>query len=435
MDLREALAYLDEHVNLEKVVAAARTSAPTLDRIRGLCDLLGEPQRSFPSVHVTGTNGKGSTARMATALLAAHGITVGTFTSPNLERVNERIARNGEPIDDGELARAIAAVAAVEPLAGVRPNYFDILTAAGLWWFADVAVDLAVVEVGMLGRFDSTNVVDGDVAVVTNVGLDHTQYAGPTRAHVAAEKAGIVKPGSTLVLGEEDPDLVRIFEDEGPERLWLRGRDFACTGNHMAHGGRLLDIHTPYGTYDGVHLPLHGAHQGENAAVAVAAVEAFFDRSLDQDVVQEAFAAVRVPGRFEVVGRRPLVILDGAHNPDAAEAAMATLDEEFEAVGSRVFVLGVLRGHDLAGTLAAFELDRCRLVVTCAADWPKAVPAEDVAKVAADLGAQVEVVPAVADAVEAAISSALDDDVVLVTGSLYVVGEARAALRARGSLA
>jgi len=432
MKFAEALTYLDDHVNIEKAVAAARAAPPTLERITALCALLGDPQHAYPTIHITGTNGKGSTARIATALLATQGLTVGTVTSPSLERVNERISRNGESIDDDSLAAAIAAVAAVEPFASSTPNYFDVLTAAALWWFADVAVDVAVVEVGMLGRFDSTNIVDGKVAVVTNVGLDHTQFAGPTRAHVAKEKAGIVKPGSTLVLGEDDPEMVSIFADAGPEHLWLRGRDFDCAENLVAYGGRLLEIRTPGGSYADVLLPLHGAHQGDNAAVAIAAVEAFLGRPMDVQVVEEALASVRVPGRFEIVRRHPLVILDGAHNPDAAEAVAFTLDEEFAAAKSRVLVLGMLRGHDLEGTLAAFELDRSRLVIACAPDWPKAVPVEDLAKAATNLGANVEVVPRVAEAVDVAIATALDDDAVLVTGSLYVVGEARAALRAAG---
>ncbi len=215
---------------------------------------------------------------MATALLVESGLTVGTYTSPHLERINERIARNGELISDEDLAEAISDVAAVEELAGVDASYFELMTAAAFSWFAQVAVDVAVVEVGLLGRFDSTNVIDADVAVVTNVGLDHTDGVGDWRQAVASEKAGIVKPGSFLVLGETDPELGLIFRAEGPRQVWERDIDFAAESNLAAVGGRVVDLRTPNSRLEQIFVPLHGAHQGDNAAIAVAAVEAFFDR-------------------------------------------------------------------------------------------------------------------------------------------------------------
>ena len=264
MDLPAALRYLDEHVNLEAVVAD-RHSHPTLERMQRLMHVLGDPQHSAPLVHITGTNGKGSTAQIATRLLEAHGLTVGTYTSPHLQRINERIAVNGEPIADDDLAEAIRAIADAEALAGVEPSYFEILTAAAYRWFADIAVDVVVAEVGLLGRWDATNVADGQVAIVTNVALDHTEYAGPTRLDIAREKAGIVKPGASLVLGETDPDLVPVFLAEQPGEAFFRDIDFACNDNMLAVGGRLLEIRTPGASYPELFLPLHGAHQGDNA--------------------------------------------------------------------------------------------------------------------------------------------------------------------------
>ncbi len=205
------------------------------------------PRRPRPAIHVTGTNGKTSTARALTALLTAKGLRVGTFTSPHLERINERLAVNGEPISDADLAQVLTDLAGIEPLLGdgLRLTWFEILTGAALRWFADRPVDVAVFEVGLGGRWDATNVVDASVAVVTNVGLDHVEFLGPTRADVAGEKAGIVKPGATLVLGERDPDLRPIFERERPERLWWAGRDYDCSRNDLAVGGRVLDVRTP----------------------------------------------------------------------------------------------------------------------------------------------------------------------------------------------
>ncbi|MBW3643129.1 MAG: bifunctional folylpolyglutamate synthase/dihydrofolate synthase [Actinobacteria bacterium] len=420
----DALAYLDAHVDHE-ALASGRFEAPNLERMRRLCALSGDPQHAYPALHVTGTNGKGSTARMATSLLAAQGLSVAAYTSPDLARVNERLSRNGTPIDDEGFADAVAAVAAVvRGASDIRPTRFELLTLAALRWFADEAVDVAVVEVGMGGRWDATNVVDASVAVVTNVGLDHTGVLGPTRLDIAGEKAGIVKPESVLVLGETDAELVPVFEAAGPAATWRRHVEFDCTANSVAVGGRALDLRTPGATYSQVFLPLHGQHQGDNAAVALAAVEAFFGRALDDDVVREALADVAVPGRFEIVGRRPLVVLDGAHNPDGCRAAARTLDD-FSFAGTPVLMVGMNRGRSATEMLAALRADQARLVVACAVDWPRAMPAEEIAAAAASLGAEVEVVPAVAEALQRALAVASPDDAVLVTGSLYVVGAAR----------
>ena len=426
----QALAYLDEHTDLERLVAGT-WEPPTLERMRVLSDLLAEPQRAQPAIHVTGTNGKGSTVRLLSSLLAAHNLAVGTYTSPDLERVNERLSRNGEPIDDESFADVVAAIADVEGLSGVRPHRFEVLTLAAFRWFADAPVDAAVVEVGLGGRWDATNVVDASVAVVTNVGLDHTEVLGPTRADVAGEKAGIVKPGSTLVLGETDPALVPIFEREEPAALWLRDRDFGCTSNQVAVGGRSLDLFTPSARYDEVFVALHGSHQGENAAVALAAAEAFFGRPLHEEVVREAFATVQVPGRFEVVGRSPLVVLDGAHNPDGARAAASTLGD-FAIGGERILVVGMNQGRDPVEMLEALDARSARAVVATSADWVRAMPPVDIADAARSLGVDAEVVPSVGAALERAIGVASEEDLVLVAGSLYVVGEARASFARHG---
>jgi dihydrofolate synthase/folylpolyglutamate synthase len=424
--LEAALAWLDDHVNYE-AIAAGRHPVPSLGRMVELCALMGDPQHTAPVVHVTGTNGKGSTVRMTTALLAASGLSVGTFTSPDLERVNERLSRNGEAISDDELAEVLVGIAALEASSGVRPTRFEALALAAFRWFADLPVDAVVLEVGMAGRHDATNVADGLVAVVTNVGLDHTAVLGPTRRHIAAEKAGIVKPGSTLVLGETDPELVHLFTDEGPERTWLRDEDFGCTANRLAVGGRSVDLRTPGAAYEEVFLPLHGAHQGDNAACAVAAAEAFFDRPLDDDLVRGALDDVAVPGRFEVVRRNPLVVLDGAHNPDGARAAAAALDE-MAVPGERTLVVGMNRDRDAVELLEALDAGRARRVIATAAAFVRAMPAEEVATAAASLGVEAVAVPEIDRALATALAAAGPGDAVLVAGSLHVVGAARKAL-------
>ncbi|HEV3354391.1 MAG TPA: Mur ligase family protein [Acidimicrobiales bacterium] len=429
MDLDGALAYLDDHVNLE-TDASARAASKRLDRVARLVELMGEPQRTYPVVHLTGTNGKGSTARMLTALLVAKGLSVGTYTSPHLERFNERIAWNGEPISDAAFVEIVETVAAVESVMEERATVFEILTAAAFRWFADVAVDVAVVEVGLGGRWDATNVADGQVAVVTNVSLDHAETIGPTLADIATEKAGIVKPGSTLVLGETDPPLAAIFRAAGAAEVWERDADFGCEANRLAHGGRLLDLRTPGARYADVYLPLHGAHQGENAAIALAAAEAFFGVPLDTEVVEEAFAGVRVPGRLEVVSHQPLVVLDGAHNPAGAAAAAEAVGEAFGGAAGRVLVVGLLQGKDPLEMLEAMQARGGRALVACPAPSPRTLPPADVAAAARSLGVESETAGSVPEALARALAIAAPDDLVLVSGSLYVVGAARAALGA-----
>ncbi|HEY9559022.1 MAG TPA: Mur ligase family protein [Acidimicrobiales bacterium] len=402
--------------------------------MRELCDVLGDPQHDQPTIHVTGTNGKGSVARMVTALVTAHDLPVGTYLSPHLERINERVSRSFEPIGDAALAAVLSDIAGVEQMLEHRPSYFELLTAAAFRWFSDEAVAAAVVEVGLLGRWDATNVVDARVAVLTNVGRDHTDGVGDWRRRVAEEKSGIVKPGSTFVLGETDPALADVFADTPAAETWRRDVDFGCTANRLAVGGRLLDLRTPGASYDDVFLALHGPHQGDNAAVALAAVEAFFGRPVDPELVRQAFAAVENPGRFEVVSRDPLLILDGAHNGDGARAAAATLDEGFAVEGARILVVGMLAGRDPVELLDHLGATDAALVVCCTPDSPRAMSGADLAAVAREHGAATRVVDDVGDAVRAGLDAADTEDAVLVTGSLYTVGAARAACRRLGLL-
>jgi dihydrofolate synthase/folylpolyglutamate synthase len=424
-DLGDALAWLDRHVNLE--ATAGRIEGLSLERMHRLVDVLGEPQRAYPVIHLTGTNGKGSTARLITALLAESGLSVGTYTSPHLQRVNERVSRNGEVISDDDLAEVLGDLEHLEPLVGVTNSYFELLTAAAFRWLADISVDVAVDEVGQLGRFDATNDADGLVAVLTNVGHDHSDFEGDWRTKVADEKAGIVKPGSTFIVGETDPELLPVFERAGAEAdaTWYRDFDFGLERNDLAVGGRLLDVRTPSGVYEEVFLPLHGAHQGDNAAIALAAAEAFFGERVADEVVGEAFARTKAPGRFEVVRREPLVVLDGAHNTEGAGAAAETMYEDFGVAGDVLVVVGLMSPRDPTAVLAALEVERSGLVIACEPASPRAVPAAEVAAAAEELGASAVVERDVARAVDRALSTAGTDDAVLVTGSLYVVGEAR----------
>jgi len=432
------LAWLDAHVNLESlnvpVGETRRAAHPTLDRIRGLTELLGSPQLDQPVIHVTGTNGKTSVARLMTDLLVEQGLSVGTYTSPHLERVHERISWNGVSIDDDALDALLGIVAEIEPHLDATPSYFEILTAVALRYFADVAVDVAVIEVGLGGTWDATNVVAAEVAVVTNVSVDHVEYIGPTRVDIATEKAGIVEAGSRLVLGETDPELMPLFVGRGPSETLVRDRDFGVTENRLAHGGRLVSVFTPWGRSSDVLLSLHGAHQADNAAVALAAAEAFLGRRLDPDLVAVVFGRARSPGRLEVVGHRPLVLLDGAHNVVGAHALREALAEEFLST-RRTLVVGLLREKDPAEMLAALGASEAVRVICARPPSPRALDPAAVARAAVDLGVdrdRVDVVDAVPEAVARAVAGAGPEEQVVVTGSLYVVGAARSVLRPAG---
>lgn len=427
MDYEEALQYLDEHASYEKT---GRVESPSLDNITRLMDVMASPQHSYPVIHVTGTNGKGSTTQIITKLLMAHGLTVGTYTSPHLERLNERISFNGEAISDEDFAVAIASVADVEVIAGVRPSYFEIVTAAAFRYFADQVVDVAVIEVGMLGRWDATNVVDSSVAVITNIALDHTEFAGPGLVDIAHEKSGIAKANGTLVIGDVNSDLLHIWREAGAERIILRGTDFDCLDNQLAVGGRVIDVRTHRALYGEIALPLHGAHQGDNASLALMAVEEFFNAALAPEIVAEGFANVEMAGRFEVMRRQPLVIIDGAHNPAGADVCAQVFFEDFDPPGKRALVVGALKGREPSVMLSALRADEFDLVICCTAPSPRGLSSQILADAARSLGCDaIEVVDTVDQACALALRNAGPQDAVLVAGSLYVVGAARAYLK------
>jgi dihydrofolate synthase / folylpolyglutamate synthase len=436
----DAREWLAGHVNLEAGLntpaSARQRGAPTLERIGTLLRYFGSPESEYPAVQITGTNGKTTTATMTSTLLTTVGLRVGTITSPHLQRVNERMAIDGEPIDDATLDEMLYAAMLVEREIGVEASYFEILVAVALRWFADEAVDVAVVEVGLGGTWDATNLVNGQVAAVTNVAVDHVEYLGPTREEIAAEKAGIVKPGATLVLGETDENLQSIFMAREAGRIVRRDVDFGVRRNVLAISGRFLDLFTPRGEYPDIFLPLHGAYQGDNAAVALAAAEAFVDAPIPHEVVDAAFGHVTAPGRLEVVGRNPLILLDGAHNVAGAQALRRALAEEFGG-GPDTLVVGLLREKEPHEMLAALGVEefaedgRGGVLVCCRPPSPRALDPTLVAKAAIDLGVpedRVEVVEHVPDAVAAAILATAEDGQIVVTGSLYVVGAARSAL-------
>lgn len=433
MAFDEALSYL-EGLGID----AMKATSPSLHRIRALCDSLGNPERTLRCIHITGTNGKTSTARIAGSLLAATGLSVGTYTSPHLESMRERIARADEPISEAEFGEVFDHLRPflnlVEKQLDEKLTYFEVLTGLFFLWAAEAGVDAAVVEVGLGGRWDATNVVKSSVAVITNIGLDHTRLLGGDKGVIAKEKAGIINEDSVTVSAERVPDIVATIRAEalgaGADSSFIND-DWELIENGVAVGGRHLSIRTSFGEYDGLLLPLHGAHQGVNAALALEAVGRFLPaRGLGEDLVREGLSAVIVPGRLEAVrstAAHPTVVLDVAHNPDGVSALVGSLIEEF-AFDQVHFVVGVLDDKDHRGMLA--ELSRVPgTVTTTTPRGVRAIAAAELASTGRELGLECEAVDVPEEAVSRAVGRAGPTEIVCVTGSHYVVGEVRSSVK------
>ncbi|WP_262699989.1 MULTISPECIES: bifunctional tetrahydrofolate synthase/dihydrofolate synthase [Streptomyces] len=416
---------------------------PSLVRIESLMDILGSPQRAYPSIHITGTNGKTSTARMIESLLGAFELRTGRYTSPHVQSITERISLDGAPIS---AERFIETYQDVRPYIEMvdaqqehRLSFFEVLTGMAYAAFADAPVDIAVVEVGMGGSWDATNVIDAGVAVIMPISLDHTDRLGTTPEQIAVEKAGIVKQDATVVLAQQPVEAASVVLKRAVEvdaTVAREGMEFGVLSREVAVGGQLLTLRGLGGEYTEVFLPLHGAHQAHNAAMALAAVEAFFGigsqhaRPLDIDTIRSAFASVTSPGRMEVVRRSPTVVLDAAHNPAGARAAAAAVTESFD-FSRLIGVVGASDGKDVRGLLEAFEPIFAEVVVTGNSSH-RAMDPDELAAIAVEVfgSDRVQVEPRLDDALEAAITLAEEEGEyagagVLVTGSVITVGEAR----------
>jgi dihydrofolate synthase / folylpolyglutamate synthase len=425
-----ALAWLESHVDFERV-APNRAAEPSLQPIVDTLAALAHPEQDYRIVHITGTNGKGTTTTLTSALIRELGLRVGTFTSPDLHAINERVALNGTAIDDRALVGLLSRLADVESVTGVVLTRFEILTVAALLYFSDEAVDVAVIEVGLGGTWDSTNVVRGHVAVLTNVDLDHTAVLGPDVPSIARDKVGIMKDGAEVVLVTEDPDVVAIATERCAlvgARLCRLGVDFFLERNDVAVGGRLLTLRTPRATYEDVALSLHGIHQGLNALGAVVAAESLLGEPVPADVVLTAFAAATMPGRLEVVGRRPLVVVDGAHNPAGVRALAQTLAGAFAVDGTRRVVLGMLHGREPADMVRPLLDAGLREFYLAPPHSPRAMAVTAVRDVLTAPGVVVREFASVAEALDAARRDATTDDLIVACGSLYLVAEVRGLL-------
>ncbi|MBC2638766.1 MULTISPECIES: folylpolyglutamate synthase/dihydrofolate synthase family protein [unclassified Rhodococcus (in: high G+C Gram-positive bacteria)] len=431
---------------------------PSLSRIAALMDILGSPQHGYPAIHVTGTNGKTSVTRMIDALLTALHRRTGRTTSPHLQLATERISIDGRPVSP---RRYVDTYREIEPYVqmidqqsqaagGPAMSKFEVLTAMAYAAFAEAPVDVAVVEVGLGGRWDATNVIDGEIAVITPISLDHAEYLGDDLAGIAEEKAGIIKKGredapvprdTVAILAEQTPEVMDVLLRRAVEvdaAVAREGSEFTVLARQIAVGGQQLELQGLGGVYTDIFLPLHGEHQARNASLALAAVEAFFgagpERQLDQDAIREAFASVVNPGRLERVRSAPTVFIDAAHNPDGARALAAALTGEFD-FRKLVGVVSVMGDKDVDGILSALEPVFDELVVTHNGS-PRAMDVDDLANLAvAKFGDErVVVAPTLADALETAIGlaeevaepgEAVSGAGVVVTGSVVTAGVAR----------
>jgi dihydrofolate synthase/folylpolyglutamate synthase len=412
--------------------------APTLERIQALVDALGSPELSYPTIHIGGTNGKTTTSRMVDSLLFSMGLRTGRFTSPHLETYRERIAINGQPIDPKELIFAYNDIAAYFDFIDSRfdnpVSFFEAVTALAFAAFAEHPIDIGIIEVGMGGEWDATNVVNADVSVITPIGLDHMEYLGNSLVEIATTKAGIIKEGGFAVLAQQEPDvaveLLRKAAEVGAD-VAREGLEYSVLSRAVAVGGQLVTIQGLKGVYDDIFIPLHGKHQASNAAAALVAVEVFFgDNELDIDAVREGFAQVSSPGRCEVIHRDPTIILDAAHNPHGSVALVETIESEFtfdEVIG----VVGVMGDKDAKGILINFEKFMDSIVVTKNSS-PRAMEVSDLELLAREIfGAdRVYSAPDLDSAIEKAIKDSvrpLSDETlgIVITGSVVTVGEAR----------
>lgn len=411
---------------------------PRVERTRRVLELLGDPQATYRVVHLTGTNGKTSTARIVESIVRAHGLRTGLFTSPHLERFTERVMIDGEPIDDGLVADAwdeispfVDLVDAELAAAGDAPlTFFELLTVLAFVAFADAPVDVAVIEVGMGGSWDSTNTADGDVVVFAPIDLDHADRLGNTIAEIATVKSGIIKPGAAAVSAEQNPAALEVLKAAADARsasLAVEGDAFGLTAQSLAVGGQQISVQGLAGTYDELYLPLYGAHQGHNAALAIAAVESLIGRAeqpLATDVVADGLAQVTSPGRLQLVGVAPTVLVDSAHNPHGARALVSALEDSFD-FDEWGIVLGAFGDKDIAGIVSTVVPAAAHVFAT-APDSDRAADPDALADLVEAAGAHVTVHRDLAEAAEAARewAAASDRRAVVIAGSVVLAGEA-----------
>jgi dihydrofolate synthase/folylpolyglutamate synthase len=420
-----------------------------LRRMKMILDVMGHPEESFRVVHITGTNGKGSTARMVESICRAYGMRTGLYTSPHLEHVNERIAIDGQQLSDDDFVDAwdqvrdlIAIVdMKMEELGKPKMSFFEVLTAMAIWKFADAPVDVAIVEVGMGGRWDATNVLDADAAIIGPIDMDHMTWLGDTVEQIASEKVGIIKPGCTAVIGRQPHEeaVMPIIEKaaKGNHANLVRdGIEAEVVARVPAVGGQMVTLRTPNGTYEEVPVAKFGEHQAHNALAALCAAEAVIpvNGALDGDLVAEALSTVKIPGRLEQIRTSPTIILDGGHNVNAAEALRAAIEENYD-FQQLVGVIAMMGDKQVEEYLGVLEPLLSHVIVTENSWRDRVMPAEDLKKIADQVFGpeRVTCIPQLPDAIQEAVNMVDSEDElgvgyghgVLICGSFTTAGDAR----------
>ncbi len=426
----ECRRWLDSHIDFEKLGShETKVRMPTLERIRELCKYLGDPQDCAPAFHVAGTNGKGSTARIISSLLKEMNLAVGTFTSPDLGGIHERISYDLEPISERDLCEIFNILSGIESQLSVTPTRFELLTAASFSYFANCGVDIQVIEVGLGGKWDSTNVINGMSCVITNIGLDHTEVLGNTKEEIAMEKVGIVKPGSLVTIVEEDKNIADLLEQQaqkrGADKIVSINNNFRIVNKTMAVGGWVIDFETPYSSFSEVYLSLLGEHQINNAVGSIVGTELFFDKSLSDKIVRNTLSKISVPGRLEIVSNNPLVVLDGAHNVHGAVALGKALSCELTFPKNINLIVGILENKDALNMLKSLNIEnRVKNVIVVEPNSPRKMSADSLLSLCKQVfvNSYCAVEKSYSKAVDLA-KSIDDPDMVLITGSLYVVGD------------
>jgi len=425
MNFREALQFLDRFTNRE--ATAGRIHGLSLAAMSQLIECMGEPHKDLRAIHVTGTNGKGSVVSMTESLLSSKGLRVGSYMSPHVDNIRERFTLAGSQITEEIFSEIIFDVSRYVESNELEPSYFELLTAAAILLFSNEGVDAAVVEVGILGRFDATNVLEGEIAVITNIGKDHTDGSEGWRRSIAAEKAGIIVEGKPLILGNPEEDVLDLFASENPEPIFQYGKDFLVEDSLPAVGGQVISVKGIFGEYEEIFLPLYGKRQAQNAALSLATAEVFLEGIIPEEVVEDAFGQLVIPGRLEILSRGPVVLVDGAHNKDSANHLAETVNDVFPE-SRRILIVGTLEPHSPQEIFTELKAISPELVIVCRAPSPRAISPKELEEVAMGLGLDVERAESPYEATLQALRIGDEEDLIIAAGSFYNISEIRRAV-------
>lgn len=416
------LNWLNSLINFESTPIK---KAPSLETINSLLECLGRPQDAFPTINITGTNGKGSTSLMVTQLLADSGLKVGTFTSPHLNKVNERIKINNIEISDEDLFEVLRIVQLTCELNDIKPTYFEALTACACYYFDSIAVDIGIMEVGLGGTWDCTNYESNntkahDHVIITSISKDHTEILGTSETEIAYDKTGLIKPNSTVLIGDMSEEVVDIINTKDKVELLRLWDDFEIYNEQSALGGKIFSLKNRWGIFENIYLPQYGKHQVINAAVSITCAMSFLQQGFDVDFINTALSQIKNFGRFEIISKNPLVVFDGAHNPGGGVALKETLEEDFPLYSSRVYIIGAKKGKKVLEFIESLNINDEDLIITTASDFELMMSPQELYDICKQMHENVMFIDDISKSLEYALDIVLDDGQIIITGSLYL---------------